>query len=616
MAQEYEDFREILSLIPPRFLNPNGVHHISVDSQRINISQLRGWLADCDAYHGEECNSLLKVQSTNIAPSIALIDVQQLCLVAITTHVKYVALSYVWGQIAGTLMATTQNLKHLCIPGYLEIPETKSRIPRTILDAMAVSRMMGIDYLWVDRLCIVQDNSHHFNEQLQQMASIYANSCFTIIAADGQDANHGLRGIGGQALPRAYKQPFYEFSPTIKLLQTPDTESKMNPPSWYTRAWTFQERAVSRKTLVFINDTVYWQCRSRTWYEGVAVTQESGAWLRNEDPSRWPFHALRLYPWPDLQQYTDLVCGYNSRSLSFESDALKAFTAIINAMTGSFRNGFLFGIPEFFFDIGLLWTTHYPLKRRKCFPSWSWLGWSGEIDFVMEDAWRPEWWKSPPLDVFPIIEWRKMCNEGQSHVRIDNSYSIFKGLAHDSEAPLPEGWIRIGQKFLHPSIQGKNYSFPFPILTNLRTPSSEIWSPLLFFRTKKCTMFVGNSQEFKGFRQPAFGTCLVIELNDGSGVRSGLIESLFTTENDYARGDQCELIAISVASAKSKGLTRPYLFQEMDTFSEIKYLEPYDFYNVLWIEWQGGIAYRKALGRVFKDAWERQDLVETDIVLG
>jgi hypothetical protein len=361
---------------------------------------------------------------------------------------------------------------------------------------------------------------------------------------------------------------------------------------------------------------VYWQCRLNTWKEEVQATPESGAWGSIRQLSTWPNYALTSRSYPDLRQYFLLVQGYNKRNLSFEGDALNAFTAIITVMSRSFRNGFHFGVPEFLFDIGLLWTANGPLKRRKDFPSWSWLGWSGEIDFVMEDAWRPEWWKSPPLDVFPIIEWRKMCNEGQSHVRIDNSYSIFKGLAHDSEAPLPEGWIRIGQKFLHPSIQGKNYSFPFPILTNLRTPSSEIWSPLLFFRTKKCTMFVGNSQEFKGFRQPAFGTCLVIELNDGSGVRSGLIESLFTTENDYARGDQCELIAISVASAKSKGLTRPYLFQEMDTFSEIKYLEPYDFYNVLWIEWQGGIAYRKALGRVFKDAWERQDLVETDIVLG
>jgi hypothetical protein len=58
------------------------------------------------------------------------------------------------------------------------------------------------------------------------------------------------------------------------------------------------------------------------------------------------------------------------------------------------------------------------------------------------------------------------------------------------------------------------------------------------------------------------------------------------------------------------------LVVEMGLFPELENVDPYNFYNVLWIEWEDGIAYRKALGRVFKDAWERQDLEETDIVLG
>jgi hypothetical protein len=102
----------------------------------------------------------------------------------------------------------------------------------------------------------VQDSPRHFNEQLQQMASIYTNACFTITAADSRDANHRLRGVGGQALPRVYKQTYYKFSPKAKLLCEPLVESTLNLPSWYTRAWTFRERAVSRKTIVFVNDTV------------------------------------------------------------------------------------------------------------------------------------------------------------------------------------------------------------------------------------------------------------------------------------------------------------------------------------------------------------------------
>jgi hypothetical protein len=68
------------------------------------------------------------------------------------------------------------------------------------------------------------------------MASIYANAYFTIIAADGEDANYGLRGSSGQAPPRIYKQMYYEYSPEVKFLLEPHVESILESPCWYTRA--------------------------------------------------------------------------------------------------------------------------------------------------------------------------------------------------------------------------------------------------------------------------------------------------------------------------------------------------------------------------------------------
>jgi hypothetical protein len=254
-------------LIKPQFLAPNSAHYISLDSQRIDIDQLRQWLAQCDEHHYDACRTLLDLQNTETAPSLTFIDVNQSCLVSPKGTVRYVTLSYVWGDTPGTLMATLQNVDYLRTPGSLEASETKVRIPRTILDAIYFTRLMGVDYLWVDRLCIVQDNARHFNEQLQQMASIYNNAHFTIIAADGQDANHGLRGIGGQAPNRISKQTYYQFSSKTRFLCETPCESFWDLPNWYTRAWTFQERAVSRKTFVFVNDTVYWQCRSNIWPE-------------------------------------------------------------------------------------------------------------------------------------------------------------------------------------------------------------------------------------------------------------------------------------------------------------------------------------------------------------
>ena len=62
--------------------------------------------------------------------------------------------------------------------------------------------MLGQRYLWVDRLCICQDDREVQTKQIDAMGDIYNNAVFTIIAANGWDANHGLRGIEGLTPPR------------------------------------------------------------------------------------------------------------------------------------------------------------------------------------------------------------------------------------------------------------------------------------------------------------------------------------------------------------------------------------------------------------------------------
>lgn len=215
----------------------------------------------------------------------------------------------------------------------------------------------------------------------------------SIVAVDGDDAAYGLPGIHGDFSPRRYKQLFFNFSTNVKVVAAPEKEVFYRPPVWHTRAWTFQKRAVSPRNLIFSDNTVYWQFRDATWAENLAA-EPDGVVSANPlggAPSRWPAYALRNSPWPDIKQYFELVGGFSNRNLTFESDALNAFTAITTAMGSSFDSGFLFGIPEFLFDLGLLWSRESYLKRRECFPSWSGLGWSGRTGLPTRfgDAWNP-----------------------------------------------------------------------------------------------------------------------------------------------------------------------------------------------------------------------------------
>lgn len=100
--------------------------------------------------------------------------------------------------------------------------------------------------------------------------------------------------------------------------------------------------------------------------------------------------------WPNAIQYADVCEGFSKRKLTYANDALKAFSAIIQSFTPSFPGGFFYALPEFMFDLALLWTPVTPHNvRREMFPSWSWIAWEGKgygyegisLEKVVRDCW-------------------------------------------------------------------------------------------------------------------------------------------------------------------------------------------------------------------------------------
>jgi Heterokaryon incompatibility protein (HET) len=167
-----------------------------------------------------------------------LICVQQGCLVKATADKQYAALSYVWGQVP-TLKTTKGNLNELLKGAALF--KQGDFVPRTIRHTIALVQQLDISYLWVDCLCIFQDDKENLHRQLQDMASIYAFAYVTIVAANGWDANHGLRGVHGVTDAR-------HLSPN----DASDTYESLQPYNsiWYSRGWTFQEMVFSRRTIM------------------------------------------------------------------------------------------------------------------------------------------------------------------------------------------------------------------------------------------------------------------------------------------------------------------------------------------------------------------------------
>ncbi|KAL8954431.1 MAG: hypothetical protein Q9183_007123, partial [Haloplaca sp. 2 TL-2023] len=254
---------------------------------------------------------------------------------------------------------------------------------------MKLTDSIGMRYLWVDRLCIVQDDLEDTACQIAAMDQIYCLASLTVAAVSGDSANAGLSGSTRR--PRSYRQPIAELQ-GIRLAHRPRSfEVAVNESVWNQRAWTFQERVMSHRTLFVAEQRCFFscQCRSDAFVEGLDVI-ENGTDRKMDGYIDLNGPMGNLMPSSksvNILTYKRLVRAYTSRRLSFPIDILNAFKGIEALLRPLFRSDFLYGLPRSEIDSQLLWQPAYSLTRRRdlvdghpLFPSWSWAGWVGEVE--------------------------------------------------------------------------------------------------------------------------------------------------------------------------------------------------------------------------------------------
>jgi hypothetical protein len=148
------------------------------------LDQIRQWIYHCDtADTGHEtCSS---TGPRNNLPLMKLINVERGCVIPAHPRLAYAALSYVWGNFQQTRLLSS-NLEQLC--GDDGFRKHSIRIAKTIAGSMAMCQRLGYRYLWVDALCILQDNYHDKILQLNSMRDVYSNAAITIVVANGSHA--------------------------------------------------------------------------------------------------------------------------------------------------------------------------------------------------------------------------------------------------------------------------------------------------------------------------------------------------------------------------------------------------------------------------------------------
>ncbi|OCK80218.1 heterokaryon incompatibility, partial [Lepidopterella palustris CBS 459.81] len=184
------------------------------------------------------------------------IDVHAKCLIEATCENTFAALSYVWGK-AKQLLLTNTTREILFTPGGLEC--VSSALPRTIADAIALCESLDYRYLWVDALCIQQDDRDDMARQISGMGNIYTSASLTIVNASSvPDTN------ANTPLPRFSPSPMtihqheeHIRDQNIILTKRPPFSVAVQKSVWYSRGWTLQEFHLSKRLLFFTDHQVF-----------------------------------------------------------------------------------------------------------------------------------------------------------------------------------------------------------------------------------------------------------------------------------------------------------------------------------------------------------------------
>lgn len=280
----------------------------------VDFAMVRTWLARCKNEHHCSITSLPE------APHLdRVIDCRTRELV-LWSGQEYVALSYVWGTRSRVTIEEDQRTRTS-----LRLP---SSVPRTIDDAIVATLEIGKQFLWVDRYCVDQFHSPQKAQQINTMADVYEQATMTIVALS-EDADVGLYGMSA---PRENDQIVLQTSTRTYASTLPNLQRCFEGSVYKTRAWTYQEAALSRRCLIFASTQVHFTCRSLTICESLPLpfAKRWRACLRNPSALPWSrtIELANSYR-RKIEWLNSSIREFLLRRMTYEADALNAFRGIL-----------------------------------------------------------------------------------------------------------------------------------------------------------------------------------------------------------------------------------------------------------------------------------------------
>ncbi|KAI0760155.1 heterokaryon incompatibility protein-domain-containing protein, partial [Fomes fomentarius] len=288
----------------------------------------------------------------------------------------YAALTHCWGgEVPGKTVLANVDARREAIDG--------AELPANFLEAMRTTRELGIRYLWIDALCIIQDCDEHWRAEAAKMAAIYSGAAVVVSAMDSASSTAGILKPNRVASVRL--DGTHVVQKNLPLFQQEVASCPLNR-----RGWCMQERLLAPAILHYGKHQLYWECRAYHAYEDGRLSVQGGTL----DGATGKFITLRqhilLPPTDGWRTWYRLVEEYSSRALTRPSDKLPALAgaaAIFRKAHGRSEGTYVAGLWKEDIVQGLVWAAHYhhfpsrkvpgPAPRRA--PSWSWASVDGAV---------------------------------------------------------------------------------------------------------------------------------------------------------------------------------------------------------------------------------------------
>ncbi|KAH7092099.1 heterokaryon incompatibility protein-domain-containing protein [Paraphoma chrysanthemicola] len=376
----------------------------------VDFQLLQRWLQNCLRNHatcaslGVQANLPTRVLDVGSSDGKA----EPYLLQAGGSNGRYIALSHCWGgKVPLTTTTATLSERTRCIP--------LQSLPKTFREAVAVTRKLGVKYLWIDSLCILQDSRVDWEKEAAVMGDIYASSYLTIAARGSANSAGGLffsRSPEPTPCRLVYKCEKHNLSGDMYVRPPSFEHESVRNAALDNRGWVLQERLLSPRIIYFGRQQLYWECAESTSRQDGRAADVATDDLRSDrsfkanlDPNGpLPFSSIPLRPhdlrstYPDqfkqeasLLRWYNIVEEYTTRNLTYQSDKLPALSGIAKKFQDLTGYEYLAGIWKINILSGILWRVTQPSDELTCaaLPSWTWARLTGRVRFWSQGTGLP-----------------------------------------------------------------------------------------------------------------------------------------------------------------------------------------------------------------------------------